>query len=167
MRPERLTLEQFKVDAKTIIEYYTVAIVAQTRGRKPKAGSLGDATIPYALGKELLEFYETTWKEGWLFDGKTRGMSMQKKQAENISNAAIMKALEIDDAARRERGLTFHAWRWWYVTHIRAATDKDFAQKLARHKSAAMTDHYTHLTDEQKQESARAELEIFGKMSEK
>lgn len=167
-RPERLTLESFQSGADTV-EYYTYAIVEQTRGRKPKAESAGEATIPFELGKRLLEFYKTTWKEGWIFDGKTRGTSIQKKEAENISNAAICAALGLVNdggcikakrppvpGSLQERGLSFHAWRHWYVSHIRAATDKDLAQKLARHKSARMTDHYTHLTEGQRHDSAIA-----------
>jgi integrase len=180
-RPERLKLESFEevveVGGKPVkqkVEYYTYSIVEQTRGRKPKAGSSGEATLPYDLGHELLEFYETTQKKGWIFDGKTIGTSMQRGQAENISNAAIAKALDlIDDGAHirekrpplpgslQERGLTFHAWRHWYTSYIRPAVGVELMQKLDRHKSAKMTDHYTHLTIEEKRKSAVAGENIF------
>ncbi len=157
-RPEYLTLESFDTpDGK--VEYYTFSIVEQA-----KKGAIGEAVLPFALGQELLEFYKATWGEGWLFDGKMRGSHIQKKEAELVSNGAILKALEITDEERVARGLTFHAWRHWYITHVRAATDRDLAQKLARHKSAKMTDHYTHLTIEERQESALAVGAILGKV---
>jgi integrase len=172
-RPERLKLESFEADGKKV-EYYTYSIVEQTRGRKPKAGSSGEATLPYDLGHALLEFYETTQGKGWICDGKTIGTSMQRGQAENISNAAIAKALGlIDDGAHirekraplpsslQERGLTFHAWRHWYTSYIRPAVGAELMQKLDRHKSKKMTDHYTHLTIEEKRRSAMAGGNIF------
>jgi|GEM_PF-3459281 len=161
-RPEYLSLESFDTpDGK--VEYYTFSIVEQA-----KKGAVGEAVLPFSLGQELQKFYESSrWREGWLFEGKMHGTHIQKKEAELLSNSAIKTALGISDEERVARGLTFHAWRHWYVTHIRAATDKDLAQKLARHKSAKMTDHYTHLTIEERHESALAVRDILGRIEER
>jgi integrase len=52
----------------------------------------------------------------------------------------------IDEKERKERGLTFHAWRHFFITVMRMGNVSDKkARDVAGHSSAQMSDHYTHL----------------------
>lgn len=76
----------------------------------------------------------------------------------------ICKALGMTDVTRKMRLLTMHAWRHWYISYILPKTNAELAQKLARHKNAAMTEHYTHLTVEERQRAAIAAGELYSEL---
>jgi integrase len=122
--------------------FYTLAVERQSTGRNPKGGR-GTVAIPAALGDEIIAFYDAeSWRTGYIFDGRKRGEPLKRKQAEGGYNDAICAALKITDYERKERKLTFHAWRHWYVTYVKSAAGVAAAQRLARHKSEDMTALY-------------------------
>lgn len=148
-------------------EYYVIRVVEQTGGRAPKAGSSGDVPIPFAIGEDLLDYYKTeSWHAGFIFDGRAKGTSLQMKAAQLGFNAAICAALDITEDARKARGLTFHSWRHWYVTYIKAEAGADMARKLARHRSSSMTVRYDDPTADQHVSTARLITSIYDRVED-
>jgi integrase len=68
---------------------------------------------------------------------------------------AALAAIGIEEPERRERNLTFHAWRHFYNTNIRPYVPDYQLRMLTGHSDAAMTDRYTAITAEQRQAVAR------------
>jgi integrase len=67
-------------------------------------------------------------------EGMTRGL------IEALGNIGI------DEKERKERGLTFHSWRHFFITCMRMGNVSDKkARDVAGHASMKMNDHYTHL----------------------
>lgn len=148
-------------------DYYALKIEKQTSGRDPKGGR-GEVVIPYALGRELQEFYTTeSLRRGYFFDGRTTGTCMKKRAIELVFNSTIESSLNIDEEARKARKLTFHSWRHWYVTYVKAEAGKDVAMRMARHKSLDMTDLYTDDTTDTHSEGARVITSIYDKLAGK
>ncbi|MDR1947926.1 MAG: site-specific integrase [Spirochaetaceae bacterium] len=63
---------------------------------------------------------------------------------------AALDKIGIDDAQRKERGITIHTWRHFLNTALRVANIPDSkVQKVTGHKSMKMTDHYTHFNTQE------------------
>ncbi len=60
----------------------------------------------------------------------------------------LYRALErtgITDKKRRERNITFHSWRHYFNSTLRASGIADSkVQSVTGHSTQAMTEHYTH-----------------------
>jgi len=67
----------------------------------------------------------------------------------------VLAAIGIEEAERRRRRLTFHAWRHFYNSNIRPYVPEYQLRLLTGHRSEAMTDRYTAITAEQRQAVAR------------
>ena len=63
---------------------------------------------------------------------------------------------------RRRRKLTFHAWRYWYNSMMRARSNlPDYAlRQLTRHKAEEMTERYTDILPEQREQQRKAVAKI-------
>jgi len=155
-----LKYENLKLISIDNFDFYTLQILSQANGRTPKGG-IGEVVLPFVLGQKLDAFYLTsTWKRGFIFDGKSTGKCLQKKAVNVVYNDTIIKALNITDDERQERKLTFHSWRHWYITHVEANANKT-AMLMARHKSEAMTNHYKETTIETQVGKANLITDIY------
>ncbi len=60
-----------------------------------------------------------------------------------------LACIGITESKRVERNITFHGWRHYFNSRLRAAGVPDSKiQMLTGHKTTRMTDHYTHFTKE-------------------
>jgi integrase len=113
--------------------------------RAPKWGSSGKVPIPDALLLELRKIVKASGTTGYVLSidqGKPAGT----RRIVGSFNR-VMDAVGVKLDARRERRISFHSLRHTYVSLGQLAGLPDFVmQKLARHKSASMTQHYTHAT---------------------
>jgi integrase len=77
----------------------------------------------------------------------------------------LYKALEkigIDDKERRERNLTFHAWRHFFNTLLRMSDIADSkVQSVTGHLTRKMTEHYTHFDTRQFAEVRNVQAELL------
>jgi integrase len=155
--------ESFKAGRSTVTEYWIdVRHNWQEREgvKRPKKGSFGHVPVPPAVAQMLLALEKLSpWRGPFLYWGFQAMRPYPKKLVEQSYNAACC-AIGITDAERKKRGLGMHAWRHWYDTYIKI--DRDTLQKLMRHRSAEMTSHYNHLTDDQRREAARAAVGLLG-----
>jgi integrase len=77
----------------------------------------------------------------------------------------LYKALEkigISDKERRERNLTFHAWRHFFNTLLRMSDIADSkVQSVTGHLTQKMTEHYTHFDTRQFAEVRNVQAELL------
>lgn len=128
----------------------------------PKGGSYGELPIPDKFAGVLLRMtQENPWRSGFVFYGSLRDKPMHGR---GVSEAyrEVIHAIGISEAERLERRLTFHAWRHWYNSMIRAQGKlPDYAlRQLTRHKAEAMTERYTDILPEQRELQRQAVAKI-------
>jgi integrase len=145
--------ESFKAGRSVVTEYWIdVRHNWQEREgvKTPKKKSFGQVPVPPSVAQMLLKLEKASPYEGpFLYWGFTAARPYPKDLVERSYNAAC-RAIGITDAERKKRGLGFHAWRHFYDTYIAQTIDRTILQKLMRHRTAEMTVHYNHLTDDQK-----------------
>lgn len=99
------------------------------------------------------------WGNDFVFWGFRRASPISKSEVEKAYNEAL-ESIGIPEMERRMRRLTFHAWRHWYNTMIRGRVEDHLLRRVTRHRTAAMTDHYTALTDEQRRRLTESAEEL-------
>lgn len=119
--------------------------------KAPKQDSYGDLPLPPLLAEALTGLASgNPWGNGFVFYGSRREVPVGKRELEQAFNAAV-RAAGIPEEDRRRRGLTFHSWRHWYDSYLRGKLPDHALQRLTRHKSERLLDHYSHVTEEQRQ----------------
>jgi integrase len=83
--------------------------------------------------------------DGFIFSENGGKTPIPRSTLYDGTNAAF-DAVGIGKEERESRGITFHAWRHFFITYMRMGnvTDKK-ARDVAGHSSAIMSDHYTHM----------------------
>ncbi len=89
------------------------------------------------------------WSNDFVFWSRIRRSPLSKSEVEEVYNQAL-EGIGIPEAERRRRHLGFHAWRHFYNTFARRRLEDRDLRKVTRHKSEAMTEHYTQLTDDKR-----------------
>ena len=130
----------------------------------PKWGSERIAPIPsrtqHWLG-ELMALSPYREPNDLVFFGVSGQRPVDQKTVAEALYVALAR-IGIAEGERRERGLTFHGWRHWFNSHMRAAAVSDAKlRRVTGHKSGAMTEHYTHFALEQLSDVAAAQEELF------
>jgi integrase len=161
-----LTPETVKTGRTSITEYW-IRVRHNWQEREgvkgPKKGSFGDVPVPAAIAQMLLALEKKNPFGGpFLYWGFTEKRPLPKKDVERSFNEACAR-IGIDDIERKRRGLGPHAWRHWYDTYMHI--DPVVMQKLMRHRTAEMTTHYRHLTDEQRRGAYGAAAGLLGMVS--
>lgn len=86
---------------------------------------------------------EGGYEEGYLIS-KTEGRKPLPLYEGRRTLYEVLDKIGIDETTRDGRGLTFHAWRHWFNTVMRAGAVPDIKVKsVTGHKTSAMMDHYT------------------------
>lgn len=96
-----------------------------------------------------------------LFSGKDQ----TKPLSQRVVLTAFYEALNrigISEEVRRERDITFHAWRHFFVTSMRPHLPDWKLNKLTGHSSGNMADHYTTLTPEDCKDVREIQEKLFG-----
>jgi len=114
-----------------------------------------DVPIPLRLAGVLRELVDRNpWRNGFVIWGNMREKPLSNTSIEKAFKAALEK-IGISEEERRQRCLTFHAWRHWFNTNVRPYIPEYQLRMLTGHRDAAMTDHYTVITVEQRQAVAK------------
>jgi integrase len=109
-----------------------------------------DVPIPEKLHLALLKVTANNpYGDGFVFWGDTAGVPPSSTIIEQHYRSTV-HAMGISEEERRRRGLTFHAWRHWYNTHMRPHLPDYQLRMLTGHTSEALTDRYTEITEEQR-----------------
>ena len=119
--------------------------------KQPKAGSFGRVPLPAKVAEQLEELgHRNPWGNSFVFWGmrKTEPMSVRFV---DLAFAEACRRIGISDEERGNRRLTFHAWRHWYNSRLRGQMPDHVLRQLTRHRSEAMTERYTEITEEQRQ----------------
>lgn len=116
--------------------------------KAPKWGSSRAVPLPAKTGDTLRDLVTLNpWNDGFVFYGRARGTPMSKVSIDRDYRLGIVKA-GISEADRVARGLTFHAWRHWYVSMLRGGIPDHSLRALTGHKTEAMTERYTEIPAE-------------------
>lgn len=141
LRQEDIFSDHLAITASYSIRYKERTETTKTKVKAP-------VPLPRFVWEQIQPFYQ--WS-GYVFSF-TRGAS---PATGNRCTEALYEALErigIGPAERKDRNLVFHSWRRFYNTYLRSRGVPDAKiRQGTRHKTAAMTEHYTsfHLEDYQ------------------
>ncbi len=123
-------------------------------GLKEPKSRAGKRPLPIAplLREELLEFMKSSpfkREDDFIFYSGDRSKPYTNNRGILDSFYDALEAIEISEAERKKRRLVFHSLRHYANTYMRLAGIPDFLiQAYIGHSSTAMTDHYTHIRDE-------------------
>jgi integrase len=118
--------------------------------KAPKWGSVRDVPIPSKTREALDELLALNDRENnFVFYGWRYNRPMGGHTVTVAYNQAIID-LGIKEEDRKARGLTFHSWRHWYNSMMRGPIDEHTLRSLTGHRSEAMTDYYTEITEDQR-----------------
>jgi integrase len=111
--------------------------------------------------KSVMDKSATWAPEDMLFFGKDRATPVSPRVVSNALYSALSK-IGITEAIRKERGITFHAWRHFFVTNMRKQLTDWKLNKLTGHTSHEMADRYTSLTPADCGDVRKILEELFG-----
>lgn len=96
---------------------------------------------------EELDRLKDLHREGFLFSAVNGAPIYHRTVTKHLYGA--MKKIGIDDETRKERNITFHSWRHFLNTTLRSHNIVDSkVQRITGHRTASMTEHYTHFQAE-------------------
>ena len=101
-----------------------------------------------------------------VFSGKDRSMPIPYRTIANQFYSALDK-IGITASVRRDRAITFHAWRHFFISNMRTRMEDWKLRMLTGHKSSEMTDRYTSLTPMDFDDVRGIQEEVFGLNTEK
>jgi len=128
----------------------------------PSRPKIRDVPVAPKLEAALRELARVNpYGDGFVFWGYRKGEPPSGTLIDESFEAGL-RAIGITEEQRRGRHLTFHAWRHWYNSHMRALVPDYQLRMLTGHTSEAMTDRYTEITDEQRD----AVREVSGRLLE-
>jgi integrase len=131
-------------------DYILVAGQYTRQGYKPQTKTKKSRNIPInqAIRRELGELVAVNG-EGYVFSDDGGVAPIRSELMERQLNTALGR-IGIDDATRKERNLTFHAWRHFFNTFLRMANVVDSkVQSVTGHLTQKQTEHYTHFDTRQ------------------
>jgi integrase len=102
--------------------------------------------------------------DDFLFYGESRTKPLHSKAFTNSLYAAL-ENIGIDEELRRERNITFHSWRHFINSAIRGKLPDEKLRLLTGHRTFQMTEHYTHLLDEDYTEMRSLQENLFSFVS--
>ena len=105
-----------------------------------------EVTVPTPLVQELLAYSRLNPK-GFIFFSATKPEVPQCPQFINKKLYKAMEAIGISAKERRERNISFHSLRHYYVTTMSEYLSADEVMSMTGHKSLAMHEHYNHETE--------------------
>lgn len=108
---------------------------------RTKTGVAGVAPLP----KRVLDLIKVVSPDSGFVFSTTAGRTPVYHQTITTHFRAACTSAEIHDC--RERRLSMHSWRHWFNTWCRSQGVPDpLIRKVTRHRTAEMTEHYTHFS---------------------
>jgi integrase len=126
-------------------DYIQVAGQYTRKGYKPKTKTKKNRDIPIngAIRREPEELTAING-EGYLFSEDGGVTPIRSETLQRQYNKALER-IGIDNAERKKRNLTFHAWRHFFNTFLRVKNIADSkVQSVTGHLTKKQLDHYTH-----------------------
>ena len=112
--------------------------------KTPKLGSNRSVPISDRIFKAVDQLLHDSQPESIVFYGATKETPLPKYTIEWNFNQAL-KRIGIDKETRLSRNLSFHSWRHSMNTILRSQGIVDSkVRRVTGHRSALMSDHYTH-----------------------
>ena len=123
--------------------------------KNPKWGSIRSVPLPVKTYEILKSLIDTNpWRNDFIFYGTRDDLPISKRMIENYFKNTLL-TIKISDENRKSRGLNFHAWRHFYNSMLRGHIPDHALRKLTGHKNDEMTDHYSSVTDDQREAVAK------------
>lgn len=117
--------------------------------KAPKTGSRGEIPVPDKVAEALIEIARLNpYGNGFVFWGGSKEFPLNRGMVQK-DFSRVCEEIGIKKADRMSRGLTFHAWRHWFNSMMRGKVPDHVLREMTRHKQEAMTERYSHLTEEQ------------------
>lgn len=118
--------------------------------KAPKWHSVREVPVPKRTQEVLAELMKANpWGGPFVFWGKTADRPMRDFTIRGSFRSGL-KAIEISEAEQTRRRLTFHSWRHFYNSMMRGRVADHALRQLTGHRSEAMTERYSHVTEEQR-----------------
>jgi integrase len=143
-------------------DYILVAGQYTRHGYTPNTKTKTSRNIPInpAVKRELDELIAVNG-DGYIFSDDGGVTPVRSEVIERQLNKALER-IGIDDATRKKRNLTFHAWRHFFNTFLRMANIADSkVQSVTGHKTLKMTEHYTHFDTRQFTEVREVQTQLL------
>ncbi len=131
-----------------------------------KWGSERRVTIPESVSKLLKTMIEASpyrEQEDLVFYGEARDTPLHSRAFINSLYAAL-EAIGIDGDQRKTRNLTFHSWRHFLNSIARGRVPDEKVRLMTGHRTEQMTEHYTHLLEEDYSAIREMQDDVFGGM---
>lgn len=131
--------------------------------KEPKWGSIREVPIPSVTEQAIRDLVkENPWGGPFVFYGARPDHPTHDAVVRNAFNSRL-EQMGISTAVREKRNITFHSWRHFYNSMLRGrpGIPDHVLRQLTGHKSEAMTDRYTHVTEEQRAAVAALAEGIF------
>jgi integrase len=113
-------------------------------GKDPKWRSIRTVPVPAHVEATLRALTALNpWGDGFVFYGGHRGRPRGGMELRAGLQAALAAA-----GIPKDRGVTFHSWRHFYNSQMRDRIPDHALRQLTGHRSEAMTERYTHITQE-------------------
>jgi integrase len=126
-----------------------------------------NVSIPKTVSDALFALItESPYREpdDLVFCGPSRTVPLHSKAFTNSLYAAL-KAIGITDEQRRDRNITFHSWRHFINSVMRGKIPDEKLRLLTGHRTFSMTEHYTHLLDDDYSEMRKLQENVFAVVS--
>ena len=75
---------------------------------------------------------------------------------------AALGAIGIDEEERKARAIIFHSWRHFLNSVSRGRVPDEKLRIMTGHRTEEMTEHYTHLLEEDYTEIRKVQEDVFG-----
>jgi integrase len=129
-----------------------------------KWGSERRVTVPKSVTTLLAKLIEQSPyknEDDLVFYGESRTTPLHTKAFINALYDALA-TIGINEEERKARAITFHSWRHFLNSVSRGRVPDEKLRLMTGHRTEEMTEHYTHLLEEDYTEIRKVQEDIFG-----
>ena len=161
-----LELEELDTELNTVRVMHTYS-EKEEKLTLPKCGKTRETfPIPMELMQELTQ-YATLNDGGFIFPSiKLKDIPMRQKNVDRMLSKAL-EEIGISKEQQKERVIVFHSLRHTFTSVATGkGIDRALIQQSLGHSTMAMTQHYTHETEEARKNFAKATAGVIEYISE-
>jgi len=136
--------------------------------KEAKWGSVRCVAVPKVVAellRKLIAMSPYQEPDDFVFYGERREVPLHARFFVDALYAAL-EAIEITKEQRKARQITFHSWRHFLNSISRGRVPDEKLRLMTGHRTAEMTDHYTHLLEEDYAEIRKVQEDVFGRRTE-